>query len=231
MASARQNYGAENRQNERYRLSFTTGALLLPQGRELASFFLNTADESALQQLKGLPEIGSAITTIREQAVDNNIFGLQSLSSNKRYIAETMKRLSTLSLQELELLTADSTLPSNRRMLMWIAMCRYYAFVGDFATEVLRQHYLLDELTITFDDYARFVHHRTLWHPELDQLTTATAKKLRTSLFSALTEADLLTRSDHTIQPVLITPQFSEILAQRPESFDFLPVRHTPITD
>ncbi len=43
-------------------------------------------------------------------------------------------------------------------------MCRYYLFVGGFATEVLRERFLLGE-TIALDDYDRYVLNKAMWHP------------------------------------------------------------------
>lgn len=222
-------FGTENRQDTRYRLSFTAGALLLPHGRALASYFLEHAPADVLDQARQTPELGSAVAVIRSQAIASNVLAIQSETANARYVRETLKRLSALTFDELTILTGDDAMPSDRRLIMWLAMCRYYAFVGDFATDVLRERFLLGEPTVTFDDYARFVRNKTLWHPELETLTDATAKKLRSCLFGAMAEAELLTRTDHAVMQAPPTALLAHILEVRPESLKFLPMRKTTL--
>ena len=48
---------------------------------------------------------------------------------------------------------------------MWVAMCRYYALVGEFANEVLRERYLMGFSTLTKDDYDRFIQAQSMWPP------------------------------------------------------------------
>ena len=53
---------------------------------------------------------------------------------------------------------------------MWIVMCRYYAIVGEFAGEVLKKHYLVGNLHLGLEDYARFIANKATWHPELEAI-------------------------------------------------------------
>ena len=43
-------YGAETTQGERYRLSFTVGGLLAPQGRALAEMYLNRMGDGSTER-------------------------------------------------------------------------------------------------------------------------------------------------------------------------------------
>ncbi len=69
---------------------------------------------------------------------------------------------------------------------MWIAMCRYYAIVGEFAGEVLKKHYLTGNTHLDFEDYDRFIADKATWHSELETVSEGTAKKLRSDLFKAM---------------------------------------------
>lgn len=53
-------------------------------------------------------------------------------------MAETTRRLSAFTVVELAYLAGPDPSISDRETLMWIAMCRYYAIVGEFAGEVLK---------------------------------------------------------------------------------------------
>ena len=131
-------------------------------------------------------EVGESIAAIRQQAIEENVLAIRTDSANRRVVAETTKRLSALTVRELAYLAGPDSSTSDREALMWIAMCRYYAIVGEFAVEVLKKHYLVGNLHLDFDDYARFIANKATWHPELETISEGTAKKLRSNLFKAM---------------------------------------------
>lgn len=150
-------YGAETTQGERYRLSFTVGGLLAPQGRALAEMYLNRMGDGSTERSSQAKvsekisekaneksdknageEVGKSIAAIRQQAVEENVLAIRTDSANRRVVAETTRRLSALTVGELAYLAGPYSSISDREALMWIAMCRYYAIVGEFASEVLK---------------------------------------------------------------------------------------------
>lgn len=184
----RERWGVEREQQDaRYRLSFTVGGLLMPQGVVCARCFVDSHPQPDAPDVP----VGEAIVSIRDEVVDANMLAIRTVSANRRVTAEVCKRLSALSYAELALLASDAVSPQDRRYLMWIAMCRYYLFVGEFASEVLRERFLLGE-TISHADYDRFVLNKALWHPELESVSAATASKLRGNVFKAMREAGLV---------------------------------------
>ena len=225
-------YGAENPRNDRYRLSFTVGGLLAPQGRIIAALFVGNEDRLASPIASSMPgeaaannELGERVAGIRKQAIDGNVLSIRTESANTRIVREVVKRLSTLTGTEIRHLSDDDTPVTDLQALMWVAMCRYYAVVGEFANEVLRDHYLLGNMTVTREDYDRFILSKSRWHPELEELSNATACKLRSNLFKALDEAGLVGKSDNTLLPSLLSKTVTDILEERPESFQFFPMR------
>ena len=139
-------YGAETTQGERYRLSFTVGGLLAPQGRALAEMYLNRMGGGSTEcssQTKvsekisekaneksdknAGEEVGKSIAAIRQQAIEENVLAIRTDSANRRVVAETTRRLSALTVGELAYLAGPDSSTSDREALMWIAMCRYYA--------------------------------------------------------------------------------------------------------
>ena len=102
----------------------------------------------------------------------------------------------------------------DRAYLLWSATCRRYAFIRDFAVEVLREHYLLRRLQLTFGDYDAFYSAKALWHVELDEIAPSTQHKLRQNLFRMLREADLIS-DQQQIQPAIPSPALAALLAQR----------------
>lgn len=233
-------YGAETTQGERYRLSFTVGGLLSPQGRALAEMYLNRMGGGSTERSSQTKvsekisekvneksdksadeEVGESIATIRQQAIEENVLAIRTDSANRRVVAETTRRLSALTVGELAYLAGPDSSTSDREALMWIVMCRYYAIVGEFAGEVLKKHYLVGNLHLGLEDYARFIANKATWHPELEAISEGTAKKLRSNLFKAMVEAHLFDKNSDTVVSFLPSPSLADLLMKRPDSFGF----------
>lgn len=87
-----------------------------------------------------------------------------------------VRRLATLSEPELHLVV-DAT-ATERGHLLWVAACRQYEFVGEFALEVVRERFLLVRPTLTAIDVDDFIARKAVWHPELAQLKPTTLRKV-----------------------------------------------------
>lgn len=225
-------YGCEVVDGGRYRLSFTVGGLLAEQGRTVAGLMMgDTAVAAAGDTLPHADRDDDAfvpaemLESVRRYAVAENVLQIRTHAAGVRIVSEVVKRLSALTMGELRCIADADTLQSDRRALMWVAMCRYYALVGEFAQEVLREHFLIGAPAITYDDYDHFMLGKAMWHPEIDDLSTSTSAKLRSNVFKAMVEAGLVNRSDDTIIPSLLSREVTGILMRRPESFGFFPMR------
>ena len=237
-------YGAETTQGERYRLSFTVGGLLSPQGRALAEMYLNRMGGGSTERSSQTKvsekvneksdknadeEVGESIAAIRQQAIEENVLAIRTDSANRRVVAETTRRLSALTVGELAYLAGPDSSTSDREALMWIAMCRYYAIVGEFASEVLKKHHLTGNTHLDFEDYDRFIADKATWHPELETVSEGTAKKLRSNLFKAMREAHLFDKNSDTVLSFLPSPSLMDILRKRADSFGYLPMRESSL--
>lgn len=224
-------YGAEATQGERYRLSFTVGGLLASQGRALAEMYLNHLNHAGGgdAECSSQTEVGKSIAAIRQQAIEENVLAIRTDSANRRVVAETTRRLSALTVGELAYLAGPDSSISDREALMWIAMCRYYAIVGEFAGEVLKKHYFTGNTHLDFEDYDRFIADKATWHPELEAVSGGTAKKLRSNLFKAMAEAHLFDKNSDTVVSFLPSPSLTDILMKRPDSFGFFPMRESSL--
>ena len=180
---------------ERYRLSFTTGGLFLQEAPLVVERYL------ALRDWK----------QTREQVRGENLLQVRTSAAATRISKELIARLELLDPEELEFLVDGSL--REQGYLLWAAACRRYAFIRDFAREVLREHYLLMRRQLTTSDYDAFFNAKALWHVELDELAASTQSKLRQNLFRMLRDADLIS-AQHQIQPVLITPALAHLLAR-----------------
>ncbi|PPF39319.1 DUF1819 domain-containing protein [Rathayibacter sp. AY1A2] len=189
----------------RYALSFTSGGLLVREADVVASVYLRERDWGMVRQV----------------AMDGNLLQARTTSSSMRVIRETIQRLSVLDDAELELL-ADSSL-TERCHLMWVAACRRYELIGDFAEEVLRERYLLLTPSLSADHFDRFITGKNLWHPELDELKPSTRTKVRQNIFRMLHEAGLCSEDDDILPAVLSERVYDALAARTPSDVRFLP--------
>jgi len=180
---------------ERYRLSFTTGGLFLQEAPLVVERYL------ALRDWK----------RTREQVRGENLLQVRTAAAATRISKELIARLELLDSEELRFFVDGSL--REQRYLLWAATCRRYAFIRDFASEVLREHYLLMRRQLTTSDYDAFFNAKALWHAELDELAPSTQSKLRQNLSRIMRDADLIS-TQHQIQPVLVTPALARLLAR-----------------
>lgn len=181
---------------DRYRLSFTTGGLFLQEAPVIAERYLALRDWQ--------------IT--RNQVRNDNLLQVRTAAAALRISKELIARLELLESDELEELINGSA--RDRGYLLWVAACRRYAIIHDFAVEVLREHYLLLRRQLSFGDYDAFYNAKALWHSELDEIAQSTQHKLRQNLFRMLRDADLISNQQH-IQTAMLSPRLAQLLARR----------------
>lgn len=200
-----------NIKSDSYRLSFTTGGLFLQEAPVVAERYLASRDWKVT----------------REQVRAENLLQVRTSAAATRISKELIARLELLNPVELECLL-DASL-GERGYVLWTAACRRYAFIRDFAVEVLREHFLTLRWQLTLNDYDAFFNSKAVWHAELDELAISTQRKLRQNLFRMLRDADLL--SDHfLIQPALLTPRLAQqFFIQGPESMHIFPATDADI--
>ena len=193
--------------DSRYALSFTTGALLAREGALLAPVYVDVRDWEK----------------VRDRAVEDNILQARTHRTGVRLVRETVKRLSVLTDQEVELM--DELTAPERGHLMWVAACRRYGLIGEFAEEVVRERFLLLASTLQYEDFDSFVRGKALWHDELATIKDSTMQKLRSNVFKMLVEVELLSASGHII-PAVLSERLIALLSERaPSDVRFFPTR------
>lgn len=176
-------------------MSFTTGSLFHRESVELAALYLDLGDWNA----------------VRDKVIAENLLQTRTLNTLKRVCCEVISRLRTLSPGELEFLVESSH--QEQAYLLWLAVCRRYRFIADFAVEVLRERYITLKSDLTYEDFDSFFNRKSEWHLELDEITPATRGKLRQVLFKMLREADLLT-TNNMIHAAMLSPRLLDLIHQ-----------------
>lgn len=179
---------------DRYSMSFTTGSLFHCESVKLAALYLDLCDWNA----------------VREKVITENLLQARTLNTLKRVCSEIISRLKTLRSSELNLLVEAN--PQEQSYLLWLAICRRYRFIADFAIEVLRERYITFKTDLSHEDFDSFFNRKSEWHTELDNIHPSTRIKLRQVLFKILRDADLLT-ANKTINAALIGPRLLEAIS------------------
>jgi hypothetical protein len=143
-----------------------------------------------------------------EAAVKKNLLQFKSISSSRRAVREKFFP------------TAD---PFDQSLLSWLACCRTYQFIGDFATQVLMENFASYKLDLDHAAFDFFYEEQSQFHPELEQLTEGTRKKLRQVLFRMMREAGILS-DDHRIIAGITSPSHNDINTNGKRDFSlFIP--------
>jgi len=176
-------------------MSFTTGGLFHRESVKLAVLYLDLGDWDS----------------VREKVTVENLLQTRTLSTLKRVCREVVSRLWMLSPEELNFLVETSH--QEQAYLLWLAVCRRYKFIADFAIEVLRERYIALKGNLTHEDFDSFFNRKSEWHLELDEITATTRGKLRQVLFKILREADLLT-ANNMINAAMLSPRLLDLIGQ-----------------
>lgn len=158
-----------------YKMSFSTGGL-----------FLNESIKVARLHGSGASWDDTIVRALAEGTVS-----LPKAASQQRTLREIVNRISTLTDDELALLieTDDRT---EQQALLWLAACRAYRFVAEFAVQVLRDRHLSYRLDLPLEAFDMFWDEKAEWHPELVEMSNSTRLKLRQVLFRMMREAEII---------------------------------------
>ena len=181
--------------NDRYNMSFIGGGLLHHESVKLAALYLDLGDWDS----------------VRDKVMTENLLQTRTLNTLKRIYGEIFSRLCVLNSSELELLVEGSH--QEQAYLLWLAVCRRYRFIADFAVEVLRERYITLKTNLTHEDFNSFLNRKSEWHSELDEIAPSTRYKLRQILFKLLREANLLT-ANNMIHAVILSPRLLDMIYQ-----------------
>jgi len=192
-------------------MSFTSGALLYQESLGVANLFEKVGDWDV----------------VRERVMKDNLLQMRTLNASKRIFREVASRLKQLTPAELALLRTGTRQEQNH--LLWLAICKRYRFIYDFATDVVREKFLRLDFDLSYDAYDVFFNNKAEWHPEVEGVAESTRKKLRQVLFKMMREANLLTQ-DNQILPAMPTPREVKVItADSPSYLLAFPISPTEV--
>nr|CAA6828822.1 MAG: Unknown protein [uncultured Thiotrichaceae bacterium] len=161
---------------QNYTFSFTSIAAAVSESTMVAQLYIASNDWKE----------------VKAQVLDNNLLQARTSSYAGRLYRELYSRLRVLQDKELQLLIDGNEM--EQRQLLWIAICRRYPPVSDFAKEVLVDQYEQGKQQLWVGKFEHFYSRKLEWYPELEQLSGSTIKKAGSVLFRMLKECGLMSQ-------------------------------------
>ncbi|KAB2764316.1 DUF1819 family protein [Brucella anthropi] len=180
----------------RYRMSFSVGGLMLNESLAIAQVY----------------QSGESWPSARERLLAEGTSSLPKLASQTRALREVYDRIGHLSDTERQYLSAEADRAEQLAMI-WLAICRTYRFVHEFAVEVISERYQSWRLDLGHEVFDRFLAEKAETDPALAELSSSTCAKLRQVLFRILREAGL--RSiEGRIQPIWLSGRMKRLIEE-----------------
>lgn len=179
----------------KYNLSFTTGSLFYRESVIAAEIFFKSNDW----------------TKCRDLMITDNLIQAKTMTSNKKITYEVISRLKNLNIRQIEIIVKGTK--HEQLTMIWIAICKKYLFIRDFAVEVVREKFLNFDNLLTENDYNIFFNSKVEWHEELEKTTKLTQMKAKQVLFRMLREAGIIEKNNLIIPIIFSKEILSEILS------------------
>lgn len=181
-------------QQQKYRMSFSVGGLMLNESLAIA----------------GVYRPGEPWPKARERLLGKGASSLPKLASQTRALREAFDRISRLSDVERYYLVIEAD-RAEQQAMMWLAICRTYRFVHEFAVEVINERYQSWRLDLGLEVFDRFLAEKAECDPSLAKLSSSTCAKLRQVLFRILRESGLR-NGDGRIQPIWLSERMKRLI-------------------
>lgn len=180
----------------KYRMSFGVGGLMLNESLVIAQAY----------------RPGETWASARERLLAQGASSLPKLASQTRTLREVYDRIGHLSDAERDYLSAEAD-RTEQQAMVWLAVCRTYRFVHEFAVEVINERYRSWRLDLGHEVFDRFLAEKVECDPSLAELSPSTSAKLRQVLFRILREAGL--RSvEGRIQPIWLSERMKRLIEE-----------------
>lgn len=191
---------------QKYRMSFSVGGLLVKESVALVE---------ASRPGETWPEA-------RERLVAEGISSFPKLASRTRVLREVFDRIGHLTDAERTYLLEDAD-RLEQQALIWLAICRTYRFVREFAVEVVAERYNSWRFDLGLEVFDRFLAEKAESDQGLAKLSPSTCAKVRQVLFRIMRESGLLS-DDGKIQPIWLSVRMKVLIEEtNPEDLLIFP--------
>lgn len=134
-------------------------------------------------------------------------------ATGKRLLLELNNWIGTLTKHQINVLQNGSFKSQNE--IAFLAVCKYFDFIRDFVIEVIREKYMVFDYELTDGDYLSFFRRKAEFHPEMENLTEITQKKIKQVTFKMLEQAGIINNvKSRTIQPQLLESDTQKVIIE-----------------
>ena len=157
----------------KYSLSFTAASLRLSDFIKFADYF---------EDFEG--EIRATMINADE------VLGAGNKKSNRRIVAELVRRYNALTTEQKGLMTSGSF--DAKKQISYLAIGKSNQFIRDFIIEIVREKALVYDLKLDDSDFNIFINRKIPTHQELEVFKESTMQKAKQTLFKILADAGII---------------------------------------
>jgi hypothetical protein len=117
---------------------------------------------------------------------------------------------------------AETSSRNDQAALLWLAVCRTYRLIREFAVEVIVERYEARQRHLPKERYDSFVHDKGEWDGWLAARSVSTIQRSRQVLFKMMREAGLINETQE-IQRLAISPALRRLLEEVPQDHGVFP--------
>ena len=139
---------------------------------------------------------------VRQRAIAENIFDSSRESTSNRYAANLIKIMSSLNDEQMGIV-ADGD-DSEVLSFLWLGFCKAYPLVGDFAKEVIHEHYINKAFNLSVEDLWEYFIIKSDENPDLKEIGESSKKKIQSVIFYNLRDAGLLS-AENELQTAMLS--------------------------
>lgn len=183
--------------SSKYLLSYTAVSLQAYEAEIIANLYNETLDWD-----------GVAKSVVEDDALQKG-----TISTRKREFVEFKKRLQTLTTEQLAYY--EEATSSDVKNLTMLSCFKLYAFIFDFATEIMRNKLLLFDFQIMNSDYESFYESKCVAYDNLNTISDSTRYKLKQVMFKMFEQAGFIDSvKNKNIQKPYLSEELIKLIVQ-----------------
>ena len=181
----------------KYLLSYTSVSLQAHETETIALLYKETLDWNS----------------VTKNIIDDDALQKGTIATRKREFIEFKKRLQTLTSEQL-FFYEDAT-SSDVKNLAMLSCFKLYAFISDFATEIMRNKLLIFDFQLLNSDYEAFYDSKRVAYDNLNTISEGTQYKLKQVMFKMFEQADFIDSvKNKNIQKPYLSKELIKLIVQ-----------------
>lgn len=150
---------------------------------------------------------------VAKSVIENDALQKGTIATRKREFIEFKKRLQTLTAEQLAYY--EQATSSDVKNLTMLSCFKLYAFISDFATEIMRNKLLLFDFQLLNSDYEAFYDSKSVAYDNLNTISEGTQYKLKQVMFKMFEQADFIDSvKNKNIQKPYLSEELIKLIVQ-----------------